>query len=156
MCAIIDNDVVAQAFGDKITPAGRAFRDSLDQGKLQLVVGGLLVDELDQNGTSRKWRAIASPYGRVHTVARRHVEPLTSQLRTENSCVSNDEHVIALAQVSGARLLVSNDLDLHVDFKNKGLIDGPRGKVFSTHKLTSFTRGHRDLLDDSTLCDMAK
>ena len=62
MCAIIDNDVVAQAFGDKITPAGRAFRDSLDQGKLQLVVGGLLVDELDQNGTSRKWRAIASPY----------------------------------------------------------------------------------------------
>ena len=48
-------------------------------------------------------------------------------------CQSNDQHVIALAIVSGARLLYSNDRRLQRDFKDRRLIDPP-GKVYSTRR----------------------
>ena len=110
MCAIIDTNVVAEAFGNQ--------------------------------------------YGKVHTVERENVDPLAAGLRASQSCVSNDEHVIALAQVSGARLLFSNDVPLHRDFKNRDLVDVPRGKVYSTREDTSFTQRHRRLLNDPALCNM--
>ena len=154
MCAIIDNNVVAEAFGPDQTPAGTAFRDSVDQEGLRLVVGGALLDELDHNQNFRRWRAVARLYGRVQMIGREVVETLAEQLRSSNSCVSNDAHVIALAQVSGARLLFSNDKDLHRDFKNRHLIDDPRGKVISTNEGTAVTRSHRRLLNDSSLCRM--
>ena len=48
------------------------------------------------------------------------------------SCRSDDHHVIALAQISGARMLFSNDGALQQDFKNIKLIDQPPGTVYST------------------------
>lgn len=65
---------------------------------------------------------------------------------------SNDIHIIALARVSGARLLFSNDTALHKDFRNKDLIDQPRGKVFSTLKSKQFTKAHKYLLENRNLC----
>jgi hypothetical protein len=44
-------------------------------------------------------------------------------------CKSDDPHIIALAQVSGARLLCSHDEGLGEDFTNAKLIK-PRGKVY--------------------------
>ncbi len=44
---------------------------------------------------------------------------------------SDDAHVLALARRSGARLLYTCDGDLIDDFKNKQLIDQPRGKIYS-------------------------
>ena len=154
MCAIIDANVVAQAFGDALTPAGKAFRKRVDKGKLQLVVGGKLLDELDSHGKFRRWRAAAIQYGKIHTVEREIVEPRTDRLRASGNCVSDDEHIVALAQVSGARLLFSNDGPLHNDFKSKPLIDGPRGKIYSTRNTTEFTRQHRQLLNDPALCNL--
>ena len=148
MCAIIDNDVVAEAFGDKPTPAGRAFRKSVVDGRIKLVVGGELLDELDQNGNFRRWRDGAVRYGKVFAQERKDVDLRTKQLRAEDSCVSNDEHIIALAQITGARLLFSNDKKLHRDFRNKQLVDHPRGKVYSTNDSKEFTPAHRNLLND--------
>ena len=155
MCAIIDANVVAESFGHDRTPAGQAFRESVDQGKLRLVVGSELLEELDQHREFRQWRDVASRYGRVHTIQRNRVEPLTEQLRASDRCESNDEHVIALAQASGAGLLFSNDRLLHRDFKDRRLVEGPRGKVFTTREGASFTRAHRRLLGDRSLCRMA-
>ena len=45
---------------------------------------------------------------------------------------SDDPHVRALARKTGVRLLYTNDLDLIADFKNKKLIDHPRGRVYSS------------------------
>ncbi|MYH42126.1 MAG: hypothetical protein F4017_01170 [Acidimicrobiaceae bacterium] len=59
------------------------------------------------------------------------------------SCRSDDHHVIALAQISGARLLFSNDKDLHKDFKNRQLIDQPTGTVYSTLARNDFTSHRR-------------
>jgi predicted nucleic acid-binding protein len=43
---------------------------------------------------------------------------------------SNDAHVIALAIVSGARLLYSRDSALIQDFKDKRFVKKPRGKCY--------------------------
>ncbi len=74
------------------------------------------------------------------------------KLLQEETCRSNDTHVIALAQISGARLLYSNDMALHKDFRNKSLIDKPRGKVYSTNKRKDFTSAQEKLLNDRNLC----
>lgn len=50
--------------------------------------------------------------------------------RAGNSLRSNDEHVLALALVSGARLLVAHDRRLRRDFRNPSIISGPRGNVY--------------------------
>ena len=45
---------------------------------------------------------------------------------------SNDSYVIELASSSGARLLYSNDRNLHDDFTSGEVVNKPRGKVHST------------------------
>ena len=80
------------------------------------------------------------------------IENRIIKLRQNGACKSNDEHVIALAQVSGARLLYSGDGDLRKDFKNKELIDHPRGKVYSTEENSRFLPGHKRLLGQKNLC----
>ena len=144
MCVIIDNDVLHEAFGAHRTPAGRAFREWLDrQGSL--VVGGRLRHELDKTEAFRNWRGQAILAGRVRAiddeaVMRREAELKAADLR------SNDAHVVALAQLGGARLLFSNDRELHRDFKNPALIGG---KVYSTRISNEFRDWHRRLLRTS-------
>ncbi|MDE0306934.1 MAG: hypothetical protein OXI87_18940 [Albidovulum sp.] len=48
------------------------------------------------------------------------------------NCESNDQHVLALARISGARLLYTNDQKLMDDFKNTELVSTPKGKVYRT------------------------
>ena len=151
MCAIIDNDVVHEAFGRRRTEAGTRFREWLDRGGSPLVVGGKLLDELDGNATFREWRSTAAQYGRVRRISDGTVRPKTAELEASRSCKSNDHHVIALAQLSGARLLFSNDSDLHADFGDPALIKEPRGRVYSTKERQSFGRVHRHLLK-TTAC----
>ena len=74
------------------------------------------------------------------------------ELSREGRCLSNDAHIIALGQISGARLLYSNDKALHEDFGNKRLIDRPRGKVYSTNERKDFTNIHARLLNNRNLC----
>lgn len=54
-----------------------------------------------------------------------------ASLRGRSDLRSDDPHVLALARVSGARLLYTGDTDLIADFKDKKIIDSPRGKVYS-------------------------
>ncbi len=155
MCGVIlDNDVVAQVFSKKQQgrpPAGVEFHKAIHDG-LSLIAGGHLLKELDRNTTFREWRAVASKVGRVRIVPTAGVDLLTDALKKAKACVSNDEHVIALAQISGARLLYSNDKDLHSDFTNKTLVDGPRGKIYTTRKKLDFTATHRQLLEAPPSC----
>ena len=73
----------------------------------------------------------------------------TTFLKENSLCESDDEHVIALAQVSGARLLYADDRKLEKDFRNKALIDTPRGKIYSKR-----IKNHRRWLDkNKNLCN---
>ena len=152
MCAILDANVTSEVFGDTRTPAGQKFREWLDRGRSSLVMGGKLADELTHDGRFRAWSETAIQYGRLQLVDSTKVDERAAELHSANACVSDDEHVIALAQLSGARLLFSNEPNLHTDFKSKILIDEPRGKVFSTKDGKQFTTAQRRLLADKVLC----
>lgn len=152
MCAILDINVVHQVFGPDRPPAGEEFFQWLNSGKGQLVAGGKLLRELDGNRKFRTWRQQAVLSGRVRLCDAAAVNDKTQQLKSENSCRSNDPHIVALAQVSGARLLYSNDEVLQGDFKDKKLIDNPRGKVYSTLRNEHFENSHRRLLGNRSLC----
>jgi hypothetical protein len=151
MCAVIDANVAHEVFGSSQQPAGRGFLEWINKGLGRLVAGGKLVAELD--GTpAREWLRQAQNAGRVARVNDEEVNARTAQLEDEQKCRSNDPHVIALAQVSGARLLYSNDTTLHADFKDRSLIDEPAGHVYSTNKTKNFTPARRRLLARKDLC----
>lgn len=153
MCAIVDANVVAEVFGSARPAAGEAFFLWLNDGRGILVVGGQLRRELnDASNNFKRWARDALLSGILRSIRDSKVDEKTRQLKTNGSCKSNDQHIIALAQVGGARLLYSNDGDLHQDFDDKNLIDNPRGKVYSTLRNKNFTRGKRNLLRRTDLC----
>ena len=153
MCAIVDANVVSEVFGSNLPPAGEKFFEWLNKGSGQLVVGGKLFEELEKSSADfRLWGREAQLAGKMRVVDKSEVDARTEQVQSEGAISSDDPHVIALAQVSGARLLYSNDGNLQQDFKNKGLIDDPRGKVYSTSGDGSFQRRHDRLLKNEKLC----
>lgn len=152
MCAILDNDVVHEVFGQDRPPAGEAFRKWVDSGRGQLVVGGKLREELGENLAFRNWLRQALLGGRARSINDEEVEDRAAALKQAGVCRSNDPHIVALAQLSHARLLYSNDGDLRYDFGNKQLIDQPRGKIYSTRQSNDFQESHRRLLGQRRLC----
>ena len=166
MCAILDNDVKHQVFisnerlnsrNDSRPEAGKAFFEWINSGNGNLVVGGKLLQELAETHSFSEWMKsqFLSGSGRVRRVKDQTIHDRTQTLEKAGSCQSEDEHVIALAQISGARLLYSNDMALGNDFRNKSLINNPPGKVYTTRRdkndplrydNTKFRRSHRELL----------
>jgi len=67
--------------------------------------------------------------GLARVVLQATVDDEEQAVRNLGLCRSDDEHIIALARVSGSRILCSDDQDLHADFGNSRLISSPRGKV---------------------------
>ena len=152
MCAILDANVAGQVFGARRPAAGERFFEWIDSGRGRLVIGGRLRRELDRNSEFRDWRRGAVLAGRVTLLNDEAVDGRATELGRENACRSNDEHVVAVAQLSGARLLFTNDGDLQADFRDKALIDLPRGRVYSTRTHEDLTPAHRKLLANRKLC----
>ena len=153
MCAIVDANVTFEVFGRKQTEAGRKFRDWLDGNGGALVVGGKNLTELAHNGSFRRWFVEARRLtGRVRQVGKAQIEIQEEELRRGGRCRSDDEHVLALALVSGARLLYSNDGDLKDDFSDAGIIQRPKGRVYTTQESKSYTPEHQALLETKNLC----
>ena len=152
MCAILDANVVGQVFGADRPAAGQVFFAWIDSGRGRLVVGGRLRQELDRNDAFRQWRLQAVLAGRITLLNDEAVDNRAGRIEEQNACRSDDEHVIAVAQLGGARLLYSNDRSLQADFKDKRLIDDPRGKVYSTLSHGDATADHRRLLASRKLC----
>ena len=151
MCAIVDVNVSHEVFGTSRPEAGERFFKRINSGSLRLVVSRKLLAELTY-GKAQQWIQQGIIAGRVRQETTATVDTREEELNREGSCLSNDTHVIALAQTSGARLLYSNDKNLHVDFKDKRLIDEPRGKVYSTIEDKNFTNTHEKLLKNKNLC----
>lgn len=70
------------------------------------------------------------------------IDALEQALSLSGALKSDDPHIIALAQVSGARLLCSRDKALHQDFLAKELIDKPRGSVYQNSGHAKLLRTH--------------
>ena len=157
MCAILDANVAHEVFGVDRPPAGEGFFNWLNEGGGRLVVGGKLRGELNRSSQAyRAWALQARLSGdlrRLDDPLEMEVDTITEDLEQAAAMKSDDPHVIALAQVSGARLLYSNDSDLQDDFKDRRLINNPRGKVYSTLVNDNFTPNRRrQLVAREELC----
>ena len=152
MCGILDANSAHEVFGTSITPAGKDFRDWIDSVRGALVVGGKQLEELMRAASVgfELWAEEAGRDGRLRRTDHDSVEAETARLRQSGDCKSNDEHIIALALVSGARLLYSHDKDLHSDFKS--LLTGLRGKVLPTGTSNNARQARRILLESEELC----
>ena len=159
MCAIVDANVASEVFGPKPSPAGREFYGWVGKAHGRLVVGGKLYKELDKGSPGfSEWAKQAVLAGLVTVVDERKVDDRTDEIKRNGQHRSNDPHVLALAQVSRARLLFTNDRQLEQDFGNKSLIDEPRGRVYHTRDIhvpndnKEFSNAHRRLLNNKSLC----
>ncbi len=153
MCAIIDANVSHEVFGSNRPEAGVKFFEWLNTGKGLLVVGGKLLVELENSSPGfREWAKQAQSAGRMRSANEDDVKTKTEAIWSEGVCRSDDPHILALAQVSGARLLYSNDGALQEDFGTKSLLDNPRGKVYTTTENRDFRETHKKLLSRKDLC----
>ena len=153
MCAILDANALNEVFGPNRPEAGEKFFQWINSGAGVLVIGGKVLEEFDRTLKARKWRRRAQNFGRVKLENKNEVDVRAAELQNQGSCKSDDQHVIALAQISGARLLYSNDIDLQRDFSNRTLINRPPGKVYTTFEdRRNFGDSHKKLLRRRDLC----
>ena len=153
MCAILDANVAHEVFSANPTPAGEKFFSWINERKGTLAIGGKLLEELETSANGfKEWAKNALNYGRARLIDADQVAAWTAQIEKDGAYTSDDPHVLALAQVSGARLLYTKDAALQKDFGTKSLIDNPRGRVYSTLRGTAFTDAHKRLLADKDLC----
>ena len=154
MCAIVDNNVRHEVFGthDTQTPAGKLFLDWLDSGRGVLVVGGHLRRELGEYRRFQLWLETAVQFGRARQIDDAQVDRETDEMSSQG-IRSDDPHILALARISGARLLFTNDRDLQQDFGDSAIVQGTRGRVYTTVERSDVRRTHRQLLRRTDLCN---
>jgi len=146
MCAIVDASVASLFFNDPVDPELAPLWSWINQRQGGLAIGGkLLADEYEKVASAiravRNWERA----GLAHIIPDSDIE--SEREAIEDQCVSNDAHIVALARVSGARILCSSDRPLHQDFRDPGLINAPRGSVYQN-------TGHQHLLDHHGKCPL--
>ena len=121
-----------------------------------LVVGGDLTDELLRSGEPiRNLLTQLNRAGRLRIVDRKILDIEQEKVKTLLKADGidkkmNDPHIIAIARVSGSRLLFSRDSKslLHEIFKTRKYLKPP-GKIYQT-------REHAELLRSSPKCKPIK
>ena len=155
MCVILDASVRDDVFGTSRTPAGKQFFEWLESARMRrtrLVLGGKLTDELSGSRAFEKWAETALADGRVKVFDGRKVDTETDRLKRNWSGRSDDQHVIALARVSGARVLYADDGDLRHDFGDTDLVSRPQGKLLPMGESAKAGQHRRKLLGRTDLC----
>lgn len=140
MCAIIDACVATQVFLEKEENDFTKIRELLIKRKLQIVYGGDLAREYTKILKVLRVIKAFDQAGIAKKISDSDVDDENQAIVRLGLCKSNDTHVIALARVSKARLLCSADNLLHTDFKNKQLIDKPRGRIYQNSRHDNLLR----------------
>ena len=156
MCVLLDANAGDTAFGRTLTPAGTQLRNWLDSLGGRLVIGGKLTTELERSRAFREWAKQAVARNRLRCIGDRAVDEKTEELAKSWRGRSDDQHVIALAVVSGARILYSDDEDLRADFRNRKLVPGAPGKLFPRGEGRARNQARAKLLNQPDLCPSPK
>lgn len=141
MCLIVDANAVHKVF-PAASAAYQPIEAALKSGRAKIVYGGELAREYARIEWFRRFLRILDQKGSARIVSDEQVDARTQALIQTNRCRSDDPHVLALALVSGARLLCSEDDDLCDDFKDREIIPHPRGSVFRQAKHVHLLRQH--------------
>ena len=141
------------------TPIGQGLREAVDDGVLKLAVGGSeLHGELEESSTRlQEWVRELGRAGYLTELEDHDVDREERNLRAglivgANEIRSDDQHIVALARVSHARLLFSRDRKLRLDFKNRLLIARPAGKILNSEQDTELTPARKRMLANPNLC----
>ena len=101
-------------------------------GSLVYSTHGKFGRELERLGSkARKALEDMGSRGEARLVRDDRLPEVENTLREGNECVSDDYHILALAICSHARVLHTDDNDLKKDFKNRMIIQGRKGKIYS-------------------------
>lgn len=134
MCLIVDASCCGKLFPEpennykyvKSCLYGFAQRHDIN---VKLVIGGQLKKELLRHHATREAIAVLVRGNRAKLVSDVEVDKLSASIAHKHELKSNDSHIIALALLTGARLLISEDSNLIGDFTS-GKILSPPGKVY--------------------------
>jgi hypothetical protein len=142
MCLIIDANMICAVLGTKPNADTAPLREALFEKKARAVYGGKLAEEYLEITYLRRLLTELDRNGSLYKVATDDaVKKATTEICDEGLCVSNDHHIIALARLSGVRLLCSHDKNLHVDFTNPSVLR-PRGSVYQNQSHSHLIRQH--------------
>jgi hypothetical protein len=141
MCLIIDVNTLHKVFPTPTAdyePVAKAVAD----GKAKIFYGGELAREYMAMERFRRYLRMLDQKGSAQIFPVAEVDAKAEELEERDCCRSDDPHVLALALVSGARLLCSEDNDLCDDFKDSHIIAKPRGKIFRNATHAHLLRRH--------------
>jgi hypothetical protein len=130
MCLILDNDVCHKAIAPKDHSEALPVLNWLWSEKGHLVYGGKNRSELSEHAKVHKLLEVLWQAGRAERIDDGAVDRETLVVKADCTLKSDDPHVLALARLSGARTLWTNDGPLMDDFRDSTIIS-PRGSVYT-------------------------
>jgi hypothetical protein len=145
MCVIVDTNVASIVFLEPTTPDYLPLVEWLHRRGGRIVFGGRLSVELMKVTRIAKRLRSLNQAGIALQYTTEEIKEEENAIREQCYPRSDDLHILALARVSGARILCSNDGDLEQDFKDTSIVPSPRGKVYKRAQ-------HRRLLKHSSSC----
>ena len=142
MCLIVDVNVGGEVLFDDGDDRYLPIRKALNKQRTRLVYGGRLTREYQAHGAL--WRALVAfdRAGRARKLPDHDVDEREVEIRESGGCLSDDWHILALAQLGNVRLICTNDAALHNDFTNKRLLNSPRGNVYQHRTHEHLIRKH--------------
>lgn len=142
MCLIVDANVVGVTLTEQPAPDFAPILAALRTGGATVVYGGKLTEEYARVGHVLRLLAALDRSGRARQLSSAAISAEVDVLRQLGRCCSNDLHVIAIARLGRVRLLCSRDKPLHQDFRNKDLLDNPRGNIYQDPSHVHLLRAH--------------
>ena len=134
---IIDANVAAALSANPLHSDAHPVKQSVEEKRLRIAIGGRLTTELI-SARLRHWLSELIRSGSVLQYRSKQINQEVRNVERMGVCVSNDTHIIALARVSGVRLLYSHDHKLHRDFACKRLVQ--KGKIYQSRKHSHLLR----------------
>jgi hypothetical protein len=141
MCLIIDANMICGVLSAQPTADCKPLKEALFRKKAAAVYGGELTREYSALTRFRGFLIELDRIGSLRKINDAEVEAETTKVSEEGLCLSDDQHIIALARVAKVRLLCSHDQNLHADFTNR-LILQPRGSVYQRSSHVHLIRRH--------------
>src|SRR5262249_8320569 len=109
MCLILDKNVIHHVIDPNCCNEFLPIRKAILERKTKVIYGGALIAEYSQSNKVRQTLITWDRAGMAQQYSKHEVDSQTQNLLKKQCCQSNDAHIIALAIVSGARLLCSLD-----------------------------------------------
>ena len=134
MCIIVDTDRMAiflsKPDNEDVAPIHKWLNSKL--GVLVFSTGGGFANEVKKKARRLLQEHVRA--GNAKLIPSNEFREDEQSLQGNSAVKSKDYHILALARASNARILFTGDNKLVKDFKNKDLIDKPRGKIYSGKK----------------------